>query len=506
MLPPLDEILPVIEDYFLHVNSLLPLFAQSTFMRMLHEYYYNTSRHPRAAWAAINIVLALGTRLPTVPTNNVDLAAEDTKLAKYISNAQSVLSELVTRDEDLLGLQVLLGLVFIFDGLKDPRPATVLIGTAVRLAHRMKLHDRTRQDQYPNEETLQRKRLFWIAYMLDKDISMRHHTPSVQNDGDIDLALPEEKPADGAGLVYTKDGKVAANFFLLRVQLSHIQGRVYDLLHSTRSSKITPTERQMRINRLSRQLESWRLTLPRELQADNVLDNVDRSTLFWLATMHFTHLSCLVMTNGIWSHDVKWRKRISSYSLEAIIETGAPSCSHQPAPLPKSWDHCVEMSRYCMELTSQMPLSDCSLWANGCAYFSGMIVLMANMYEFPRHKHVQRDEELSRFSLSIFEKMTDAANEVYLRRLHGVALELLRRSTGAVEAARSQPLMPEPVAAVSELEDSRVDGSAAIAAGEGEQVEKQLSDPSEMTFDWEDPALNEWIGLDPALVSQHTSA
>lgn len=358
-IPPFEEIQPIIENYFTHMNSLMPLFSRTSFIHRLQRYYAFECENPRKTWAAINIVLALGTRLPTSPSADFELADEDSQVAKYVNNVQSILSELVTRDVDLLSLQVILGLVIIFNSLKDSSPAVVHIGTAIRLAHRLRLHNRDHLQNDCSDEALESSRVFWIAYIFDKDISIRYHTPSAQADDDIDLHLPVDMPPDGAGNVYAKDGRFLVNFFRLRLQLAHIQGQVYNQLFSTRAAKITPQERQTRVALLHNQLERWRLTVPSELQADVVTKHASRTALFWLCMTHFSYLGCLVMIHGMWSHDTEWRKRLKPSSSGT---TGNTDHSKLLPPLPKGWKYCVQMSRHCMALMYRTPLSDCSVW------------------------------------------------------------------------------------------------------------------------------------------------
>lgn len=356
-LPPLEEIEPLVESYFTNVNAFIPLFSRPAFTRMLDEYYTFTCRRPRITWAAVNVVLALATRLPASPSNDLDLGAGDKRVAKYLNNVQSCLAELVSGNVELLDLQVLLGLVILFNGLKDSRTAVVLVGTAVRLAHRLRLHSRYQRGQeFSPDEALQRNRVFWISYLFDRDICLRHHTPAVQDETDIDVDFPPENPSDGAGNVYASGGQVVASFFRLRLQLAHIQGRLYTMLFSNRAAKASPHERRARVALLHDRLERWRATLPSELQADVVAEHVDRPARFWLCMMHFSYLACLVMTHGIWSHDAQWRKR-----LAAGLEAGRSGALADP-PLPSGWKNCVRMSRHCMAMIAGMPLSDSSVW------------------------------------------------------------------------------------------------------------------------------------------------
>lgn len=373
-LPPLDEILPMIDSYFMHFNSIIPLFQQPAFMRMLHDYYHSPSaaaadsRH--AVWAAVNIVLALAYRMPGRATQ--DSAAtdrlpsdRDEHVSRYLQNAQSALSQLVTRDEDLLGLQVLLGMVILFSSTGDSRPSLVLIGTAVRLAHRLRLQSREPQAMFSPEVNLQRSRIFWITYMLDKDISLRHQTPALQNDNDIDLDLPPVTPKDGAGDLYTTDGIIRFNVFRARVQLGHIQGLIYDTLFSTRSARLLPQQRNQQIMRLEGLLEDWRHCIPQALQLDNVVDNLGRVGLAHMSTLHHGYLTCLVMIHGIYSHSSDWIRRISSYSIVTLGDCEIPGggrCMVQQSPWPRSWVKCVGVSRQCLKLMASMAQNDCTVW------------------------------------------------------------------------------------------------------------------------------------------------
>lgn len=112
-IPALTEILPVIDDYFRDFNSALPLFRQSQFTEMLYDFYSEReqTKKSRAVWAAINVVLALGYRIRIVETDDIAVGFDDKKVKKCIDSAQRELDELVTREEDTLGIQVLLGLV-----------------------------------------------------------------------------------------------------------------------------------------------------------------------------------------------------------------------------------------------------------------------------------------------------------------------------------------------------------------------------------------------------------
>ncbi|UKZ74944.1 hypothetical protein TrVFT333_002614 [Trichoderma virens FT-333] len=200
-LPPLLDILPIVEDYFQSTNRLLPLFDQTTFMQMLRSWYSTPFQRDPATWASINVVLALGLLLqPPVATQG------SLTLAALVKNTQSVLDEIVSREEDILSAQIVLGLCIIFQESPDPQPASVLAATAVTLVHRLRLYSRPTQANLSQTDIRQRNRLFWIVYVLDKNISLRAQHPPLLSDAWTDIDLPESDPIDGAGVVYSRQG------------------------------------------------------------------------------------------------------------------------------------------------------------------------------------------------------------------------------------------------------------------------------------------------------------
>jgi hypothetical protein len=54
-------------------------------------------------------------------------------------------------------------------GTPNPQPSFFMVAAAIRLAHSLGLHKRGSAQGMNPGEIEQRKRVFWIAYMLDKE-------------------------------------------------------------------------------------------------------------------------------------------------------------------------------------------------------------------------------------------------------------------------------------------------------------------------------------------------
>lgn len=177
-------------------------------------------------------------------------------------------------------------------------------------------------------------------------------------------------PTDGAGLIWTEDGQHHLNYHRLRVELSHIQGKTYDLLYSNRAAKVKGQERQRRVERLQAQLDQWYSRIPSIFQIENVAYAVGPGRLIQMCKMHHAYLLAEVMVHGIYSRDADWVTRISSFSQAAIQELssgprpfGTPSCTRDQAPpLPEGWSKCVEISRGCMKLFQDTTATECVIW------------------------------------------------------------------------------------------------------------------------------------------------
>ncbi|KAG5767784.1 hypothetical protein H9Q72_004481 [Fusarium xylarioides] len=458
---PVNPAVYQVDHYFTTFNGVIPLFQQPEFMKLLSTWYKQPETRDRASWAAIQTVMAIGYRTPQLSLRDSQ-SVHIEKADQCLRNAQTVVSELVTRDEDLLGVQILLGIVMLFQNSRDPKPASVLIGTAVRLAHRLKLHSQEAAMQFPAAEAEQRSRVFWIAYTLDKDICLRAQTPSCQFDEDIDISLPALAPPDSVGLIWTQNGQVHFNYHRRRVELAYIQGKVYDLLYSNRSTKVTAQERQRRVTRLQSILDQWYERIPNVFHIEHVAATVGPSQLVQMTKMHHAFLLTEVMIHGIYSHNAEWVKRISSFSRATITSVGdlenrgfdgAGKCQDQAPPLPEGWNHCVDVSRGCMKLFQEATPTECLICyvsyresreitdqrrQCSCSHFSALIVLLANMILNPGHNSIHIDQHLSVKALDLFDKLLKIIDDEAFRALRSVVGELSQRAQTAVAVYREE--------------------------------------------------------------------
>ncbi|KAL6901051.1 fungal-specific transcription factor domain-containing protein [Trichoderma evansii] len=429
-LPPLDEILLVLERYFNQYNCYMPLFDKATFMRMTIEWY---SAHPRQSlvpWAAINIVLAITYRVID------DLSINNPNLARCIRNVQSVTTELMAWSGDLLGLQVLLGMVILFQGTTNPQLAIVLIGSAIRLAQSMGLPSAKMADD--TATSAQRRRVFWIAYILDKDLSLRAKAPYTQFDAETDVGLPEQDEEDNLGVLKSHTGDIRFNYLRARAELAVIQGRVHNILYSRTAQRLTLEQRSEMLLRIEYLLSNWRNAIPQELKSsDSLLQRFSYLPIHLVMNMYNRHLECLYRIYGIFAFDEAWINRVRCYLSPSVIQSGDDGIDGEInhgeiSQLPSKWNDCVHHSRLGLELSVFSRETEYSVWLHACCNLSGLVILLVNIIEFPDHQLVVSDWKLIARIRGMFEQMNAKVSPEPFFLLQ-VAQELDCRARGQVK-------------------------------------------------------------------------
>ncbi|RKK62816.1 hypothetical protein BFJ68_g16921 [Fusarium oxysporum] len=281
----------------------------------------------------------------------------------------------------------------------DMTPALIIISVALRLAHKIGLHNRLASDHLDSVERRQRARLFWLAYILDKDSSLRTQQPSVQVDDDIDIDLPVWLPSEddndaGIGTVTTSDGSAKMDHFLARVQLAHIQGSIADHLYSTRSSKRSVEERKAIRERIVTALDEWKASVPSEFSAANVMMTTSNnpSTAGFFCALHTCSLLCLVLITRSHAWDEQWVSDLRDHGRgNRVLE------------LPSDFAAMVGQARDLMILFEHTIKAYAWLkWVGACTYTSAMVLLTANKLHNIHHEEFEKDTDRIERSLAWF--------------------------------------------------------------------------------------------------------
>ncbi|GMF78530.1 unnamed protein product [Aspergillus oryzae] len=284
-LPPRAEVFSLLKDYFRTVNRLFPLYHEATFMQLVEWQYTQQTCDDAARWASINIILSLAYEYRF---SNCQKSEKDREKAwLYYKNAMSVFPELTLRRTDILSVQALIGMALFLRGNSGTQSASPIITAAIRSCQRMGLHRDVPRPHLSQAEQEQRKRVFWVAYILDQSSPTQHPD-------DLDIGFPEVDNDDE----FTMNGN--ASFFRQLCHLTLIRSRVYSKLYAVKAlQKMSPREIYDIVRELREELEEWHNASPFTQQLKPRGASQDFLVGFATAGLQFGYYNSMIMIHRL---------------------------------------------------------------------------------------------------------------------------------------------------------------------------------------------------------------
>ncbi|KAI0899105.1 fungal-specific transcription factor domain-containing protein [Annulohypoxylon nitens] len=432
-LPPYQDILPIIEYYIANFNSVFPLFHPETLLKDVRNWYRDSHTRDPVLWAMINVVLALALR-----TSRPGEIAPIGSTEIYLNNAQSVLTQAIMCETTLMNIQILLGIAILFWTADDLRPALVLIATAMRLSHQLGFHSRKCSEHLSQAAALQHNRVFWIAYILDRDISLYCKLAPIQLDSEIELDLPPlDAEDDHTGFVFAPDGRAKLNFFRARVELAMIQGKVYECAYSASAQKFTSEERSQKARQIFGMLDEWTLKIPPIFNASTLRQTSMPALSRYFCILYSTSLSCRTLISYASAldsfHYSRWMRNVQDYGRKVVEGQGASEI-----PIPQRWQELVSECREYMRLyATVVPSDDFFVKMTLCGHNSSLITLTANRIFEGHHGIIALDMDLMRAGMLYLEDMVKQTDRKMLQNTWDSIMRL--RSYADLIAHSSHP-------------------------------------------------------------------
>ncbi|RBR19188.1 uncharacterized protein FIESC28_05653 [Fusarium coffeatum] len=457
-LPPLSEVLPAVDNYFRNYNIIIPLFDETAFMRMLLDFFAQTTKRSIVPWAAINVVLAISYRVLE------GRGSDDSSLAQCLQNVRSVMSELMVQGKDLMGLQVLLGMVILFLGSSDFQLAIVLTGSVVRMAQSLRLNSKEALEGLTGAEKAHRTSLFWLSYIYDREMSQRSQSPYHQLDSDTDMELPEHDSETNMGIITSSVDSIRFNYLRVKARLAHIHGNVYNLLYSPRSKTLTQAQKNNTIIRIEEMLAEWVREIPTELHtAEGIRSRLSPAASDLMMNLWFHHTECRIKVRSIFTFEDSWVNRVRLYLTPSVVDLsdGVDGVVRGDIPpLPSGWDECVRYARVCLELLLKRQPTEYILWLHTCGSFSCLVLLIVNLLEHPEQALITDDRQLLDNCFLIFEGMSKhLPKEPYwtmlamAHELDEKAMDLAKRASLAANSYEARDHLMSPSTAWAILDD-----------------------------------------------------
>ncbi|RMD42820.1 hypothetical protein DV735_g2306, partial [Chaetothyriales sp. CBS 134920] len=430
-LPPMEEAMGLFQDFFENFNCMFPLFHEPTFMHLVEKQYSPDPYEGSGWWASINVALAIAYRIRVM--SNVVPAEDDQKAWFYLKNAMGVLTELTLRNTDLLSVQALLGMALFLQGTPNPQPSFFLISAAIRQAHSIGLHKRGAAFSLNPIEAEQRKRVFWIAYMLDKDTCLRSGRPPAQEDDDMNVELPSEDPPDNIGNVPLADGKTKANLFRLMCEFALISSKVYRRLYSVQASRQSDGELLNTIGELDSELEAWKDKIPIDFRPEHEIKSSHTPLILHIVVLHFSYYNCLTTIHRMSVHHGYWTSRLSDYAIQGLNARPLNPRVFSSAAL------CVTAARASINLIKYIPQGDFAcVWL--IIYFpvSALVTIFANILQNPQDPRARTDIKLMDLVVNFLSNVVADEGSGSLKRMHSVCKEFARIARVVLDKAEKE--------------------------------------------------------------------
>jgi predicted CopG family antitoxin len=421
-LPSKQEAIILVNKAFEGFNMAFPIFDEASATAMLN---YPDGGHPDPShWACLNVVLALAHRFRSMRMmNNTN---DDRDAWGYLQNALAVAPELTLLQPKLASVQALLGMAIVIQGSPNPRPFGTLISQAIRIAQSLGLHRKNRDPNLTPREVEQRKRVFWVAYYIDKEHCLKTGQPPAQDDDEMDVEMPSEMLDNTIQFGDSPE----VNYFNFRVKLSLIQGQVYKRLISVKAEKQSVTRRMVEVKRLEGMLAVWRASIPIDFcEAYHV---PGRGTPMIPPIIHkvILRITYFATLNTIHRFSIpieQWRS-----DLQQVRD---PNISNKHAPPPPSI--CVEEARNAITLMHVTPKGDYAcIWVILHVFVSATNLLLENILSNPTQRRAPSDLKLIEPLLGLlFALAKDGKNDEVVS-MYQTCGEMFEKTSRVVQEAR----------------------------------------------------------------------
>ncbi|KAI4114300.1 MAG: hypothetical protein LQ345_004896 [Seirophora villosa] len=469
-LPPKHEALSLCKDFFDNFNLMFPLFHEPTFMHLVEKQYSRQPYEGSGWWASFNIALAIAHRIRVM--SNLVPQEEDNKAWMYLKNAMGVLTELTMRNSDLLSVQALLGMAMFLLGTPNPQPSFFLVAAAIRLASSIGLHKRGSGFNLNPVEIEQRKRVFWIGYILDKDICLRSGRPPAQDDDDMNVDLPSDDPLDNIGNIPLVDGKGKINLFRLMCTFAVIENKVYKQLYSTKASKQSDGALLNTIGELDKELEEWKDAIPIDIRPEHEIKAAHPPLVLHIVVLHFAYYSTLQTIHRMSIHHGYWTSRLSNYAIQGL----------NARPLnPRVFSSAALLILY-------FPVS-------------ALVTLFANILQNPQDPRARSDVRLMNQVVNFLSLLAVTEEQGGIKRMLGLCIEFERIAKLVLDKAEKESHSRRKRKSNVGMEDSgqnRKESTSRVSAPITPTLQNQQHSPSIFTSTFAGD-LNQQKPFDPNL-------
>lgn len=301
-IPPKAHLESLFKVSYNTINCQWPLFDHSNLIPLLDEEYASDSssihRSP-ARWGLLNAAIAIAIQSRAAEDSYSDMIDLSWH---FFKNSFSVFPAIVSRGTDILALEALLAMALFMQGSSDARTSSLLISEAARLSTTLGFHKRSFYVGMDPITSERHKRAFWVAYILDKDISIKTGMPSAYNDDDISLGYTSSDSLGCPGKIVASEIRVEATVFRLRTQIAVIESNIQNQLYSEKATKCGADTCLQAVAELDYQLGDWKEQVPLNIQPGHINWSTVSPSREPILSLHFVYYRAMSALHGFAAH------------------------------------------------------------------------------------------------------------------------------------------------------------------------------------------------------------
>ncbi|KAK5446524.1 hypothetical protein LTS15_009863 [Exophiala xenobiotica] len=410
-LPPAQGGLFLLQEYLVDFNTAIPLFDAATISALFLDCYNGRADGQVISWVTLKVVLAIAHRLRAMSPLGV---AQDTEnVQTYLEESLAELPGLVLMEPSLLLAQCYLGVAIVLSTSSRPEPAATLVSMALRVLQDLHVNDPDPDPESVPPDQLQRERVFWIAYFMDADMSLRGwRLPSLSSNL-TNVQPPAEDPLDGAGSIQATEGDLKVNIFRLRAELALLQAQLMEYVLAPRAAGHDDRP----LHEIAMRLHNWRSHLLFLFEVKDYHEMLHRSDLVHVVILESVYFATVYAVHLHISHG--YRLRRSPFSPTALI----PAMAMEDAAMPH------RDARRFLELLRLLPSNDVPLnWLSLEALVSGVVVTLTHVMHNAQDANAKAELDIARPVLHMLYQVIDFKRDQDLTRIQHLCADLYLRT------------------------------------------------------------------------------
>ena len=285
----------VIFKYFGIANHVFPIFSFAAFHIRLRAHHAESATEADPAWLAClhGVLAACG---PHLQLAEAEFNEETAK--KHLQLALSHTSQIVLQPPTIRGVQAMACIVAcsrhpVFSDIQSIN----LLAVAIRMSFTLHLHRLDEVMGITQDHRLERIRLFWCLYILDKEMALELNAPPLIDDDNVRLLEPRLVSDDQLGLVESVDQSIQLNLFTAKQRLAQIASKIWRGLHSFKAQH-QPKMAQLEVTmQLNEELARWKKEWFQYGPASDVAVSWPEETIEHLANLQCRYFMCLLKRN-----------------------------------------------------------------------------------------------------------------------------------------------------------------------------------------------------------------